>query len=464
MMFINATGNRLKRVFFLLSVLLAMIIHFESSCAPGTGSAGNTSFTPPPAGPFLDYDCIGTGYGFVESVNTGDIYIPKVVIDEGNIMWASPNGGGDGSSEDNPTTLENAISSADSGCTVIALDGEYFPRITLWTTAYVNIISKNRYGARINTNGNGFSDQAIHFGNDSDIHHLNIIGFEVYGGGMFIESSSTVAGVEPHHIYISDCLMHDLDTAIYSGLHSHDWTIDRCVYYSSNREYLMYAMGWHHALINSVMYNNSWFSYSIRGHYPVDEFFNYKGNNPRISERTSSYLDEDDWTHKIINNTFASNQDMSNPGDGHLVLYYNADEGEGASEDSYFPPQNVTVANNVFVDNGPLAKNGFIVFAERGINTGAVDSVDGIYVMNNVTDRPQLVIGQGVESIRNEQANTCNATQFGFADAGAGNFMLTAASSALVDMGIQVESGPNSSTNGKARDAHPDVGAYELSR
>ncbi len=426
-----------------------------------TGGGSCTTFTPPVGQKFLDYSYIGTGYGFVSSVNMGDVYIPDVTIDENKIIWASPSGGGSGGSQGSPTSLSSAIYSAGEGYTVIALDGDYTLNISLSEKAYVNIISKNRHGAHLHTPGTGWDNRCIYFENWNDVHHLNIIGFEISGGGVFIESSSNQEWVGPHHIYIADCKFHDLYMGIYCGLHAHDWTIDRCEYYNSTESYLMYAMGWHQALINSVLYNNSYFSYSLRGHYPLDETYIWNGTNTRVSSRTSRYLDPDDWTHKVINNTFASNYNMDRPREAHLVLYYNADEGIGKSEDSYLPPQNVTVANNVFVDAGNMDKKGFLVLANRGINTGAVDSVDGIFVMNNVTDKEVLVTGSGVEGIRNDQNNTRYATALGFADPSARDYSLTAGSTDLINRGYWVDSAPNSSMNGISRSQCPDVGAFE---
>ncbi len=402
------------------------------------------------ATPFLDYDCIGTGYDGIATTPSAEPYVPLIEIDEGKIIWAAPGGGGNGSSESSPTTLISAMNSAGEGWTIIALDGTHNVETVIADLTYVNIIAKNKHGAALSGK--------LTFSDNQDIHHISFIGFEI-SGGVFIFSPSTHVNAAPHHVYLADLYMHDMFMAFYSGLHSHDWTVDRCLYYNSTMSYLWYAMGWHHTVMNSVMYNNSYLSIAIRGHYPLDETFNYGGPNPSISSRSESYLDADDWTHKIINNTFGSNYDTSRPNQ-HMGLYYNAEEGTGVSEDSYFPPQNITIANNVFVDDGPLGKTGIIIYANRGVNTGAVDSVNGITITGNVTDKGALVVADTNISSVDLSGNTVNASAFGFDD-GARDYALTAGSTALIDQGVTTTYVPNNDMRGQPRDSSPDVGAYE---
>ena len=414
--------------------------------------------------PFLDYDCIGTGYEGYATSPSAEPYVPRIIIDEKKIIYVSPGGGGDGSSEDHPTTFATAFQQATPGTTILALDGEYKINLSVPAIHDVNIISKNKWGARINCG----SDNALDLGNRRDIHHINIIGFEVYGdeGGEFIFAAGDAKDIGTHHFYLSDMKFHDLKMGLYTGLHSHDWTVDRCMYYDSRMSYLWYMMGWHQTVMNSVMFNNTYYSLAIRGHYPLDEEFDYFNpeNNTPITDRKKSWLEPDDWTHKIINNTFGSCTNTSRPGETHVSIFYNkpAEDPPLQSEDVYFPPQNITIANNAFIDNGPINKKPVVIFAERGINTGEPWSVNGVYIFNNVTDKNKILVQEDypIESIDLSQ-NTLNAKHIEFADAAAHDYRLTAASTDLIDRGSIRCFVPNTDFRGNSRDDPPDVGAYE---
>ncbi len=420
--------------------------------------------------PFLDYPFIGTGYEGITttpSVPAPGVYVPYVpdiVIDESKIIWVSPGGGGDGSSENSPTTFENAINNAQEGTTIIALDGEYSINISFPLLHGVNIISKNKWGAKIYCG----SGDAFYLGNYKDIHHINIIGFEVYGddGGEFIFAVGDAKDIGTHHFYLSDMKFHDLKMGLYTGLHSHDWTVDRCIYYNSRASYLWYMMGWHQTVMNSIMYNNTYYSIAIRGHYPLDEEFDYyhPENNTRISDRDSSWLDPDDWTHMIINNTFGTCTNTSRPAYTHIGIYYNMppEDTPGQGEDVYFPPQNITIANNAFIDNGPLHKKPVIIFAKRGINTGEVWSVNGVFIYNNVTDKDEILVQEdySIESI-DLSSDVVNATHINFVDEQGRDYRLTSASTDLIDQGTTAPYVPNVDFLRVERDGIPDVGAYE---
>ncbi len=315
--------------------------------------------------------------------------------------------------------------------------------------------------------GENGDDAALRFANKCNVHHVNIIGFEVTEGRSFIFNPGTLIEGHAHHIYISDMKFHDLFLAVYSGLHSYDWTIDRCLYYDSRASYLWYMMGFHQTVMNSIMYNNTYLSLAIRGHYPLDEYYNWQGGNPLVKNRIVAYLDADDWTHKIINNTFGSNYNTSRLHRGHLGLFYNIISGEEASGDGeacYLPPQNIVVANNVFVDDGPKEKYGFDIWASRGINTGAVDAVNGIIISNNVTSKSTLVVagdGTDISGIENKEGNTSGSTNIGFIDAANRDYRLTILSSDLIDKGAAGVYTPNIDFTGREREGRADIGAYE---
>ena len=413
--------------------------------------------------PFLVYECMGEGYGYA-TVSSDEPYVPLVKIDENKIIYVSPAGGGDGSSEESPATFAAALQKATPGTTILALDGEYKINLDMPVIHDVNIIAKNKWGAKIDCG----SGNALNLGNRKDIHHINIIGFEIYGddGGEFIFAAGDAKDIGTNHFYLSDNKFHDLKMGLYTGLHSHDWTVDRCMYYNSRMSYLWYMMGWHQTVMNSIMYNNTYYSIAIRGHYPLDEEFDYyhPENNIPITDRESSWLAPDDWTHKIINNTFGTCTNTSRPGDTHMSIFYNkpSEDPPLRSEDVYFPPQNITIANNAFIDNGPIHKKPVIIFAERGINTGEPWSVNGVYIYNNVTDKSEVLVQEDypIESI-DLSKNTVNAKHMSFLNAAGHDYRLTPGSTDLIDQGSNTPYYPNTDFRGSIRDRHPDVGAYE---
>jgi hypothetical protein len=215
------------------------------------------------------------------------------------------------------------------------------------------------------------------------------------------------------------------------------------------------------------MYNNFYYSLSIRGHHPLNEKFDYyhPENNIPITDRDSSWLDKEDWTHLIVNNTFGSCYDANDGGSSHVVIFYNMppEDPPGQGEDVYFPPRNVTIANNVFIDKGSIRKKPISIYAKRGINTGEVWSVDRVYVLNNVTDQSTLIIEEDypIESI-DQSSDIVNAAYINFVDKTEHDYRLTQASTDLINKGtLAVSLVPNNDFLRQGRDDFPDVGAYE---
>ena len=414
---------------------------------------------------------IGNGYeGMVTRPSFEKPYVPEINIDEDKVIYVAPDSLGNGSSEILPTSFQDAVNKADSAYTIIALDGTYHIKVMIKDLKYVTIISKNRWGAKIIPKGTRSDEAAFTFWNRCNIHHVNFIGFEVSGGKeglrQFIFSPATSIESNVHHIYISEIKMHELKLGIYSGLHSHDWTVDRCEFYNSRMSYLWYCMGWHQTVMNTLMYNNPYLSIAIRGHYPLDEDYLWQGKNKFVKDREKPFLKPDDWTHLIINNTFGSVQDTSRPNRGMLGLFYDIVPGEeDESEACYLPPQNVVIANNVFVDNGPQHKVPFYIYASRGINTGAVNSVNGITFKNNVTSQPVMMLGGNttdLSQITDTANNVVNAKHLSFVDEKANDYRLTARSTDLIDKSAKDLYLTNVDLTGSARDKQPDIGAYEF--
>jgi len=415
-------------------------------------------------------DLIGTGYTntvFASSVKKP--YVPLIKINRDKIFYVAPDSLGNGLSENLPTTFQDAINKADSACTIIALDGVYRLKVMVDTLKYVTVISKNKWGAKIIPKGTDSDEAAFVFYSRNDIHHVNFIGLEVMGGeeGMrqFIFSPGTYLKGVVHHIYIADVKMHELKMGIYSGLNSHDWTVNRCQFYNSRMSYLWYCMGYHQTVMNTLMYNNTYLSIALRGHYPLNEDYHWNGVNTLINDRKKAFLDKEDWTHLIINNTFGTVKDTTRPNEGMLGLFYDIVPGEETkSEACYFPPQNVIIANNVFVDNGPQKKVPFYIYASRGINTGKVYSVNGLTLKNNVTSQKELILGGNetdISLITDMNNNIVNAGNIGFEDEKNHNYNLTPGSADLIDRSARDLYRVSLDNRDIKRDKYPDIGAFE---
>lgn len=422
---------------------------------------------------YFNSNIIGIGYeGVATTPSAEKPYVPNIVINEDMIIYVAPDSIGDGSAENIPTSFQDAVNKADSGYSIIALDGTYNIKVVIDTLKYVNIISKNKWGAKIIPLGTRSDEAAFTFWNKNDIDHINFIGLEVTsnddGLRQFIFSPGTKADNDVHHIYISDVKMHNLKIGIYSGLNSHDWTVDRCQFYDSRMSYLWYCMGFHQTVMNTLMYNNPYLSIAIRGHYPTNENYIYNGKNTLIKDRTESFLDKNDWTHLIINNTFGTVINESRPNEGMLGLFYDPVPGEnGKSEDCYFPPQNVTIANNVFIDNGPQNKVPFNIYASRGINTGDIFSVNGICFKNNVTSQSKMILEGNttdISQITDTANNVINAQNIYFVSEKNNNYKLTGKSTDLINKGAENLYQSNVDCFGNSRDDNPDIGAFEYKK
>jgi len=336
--------------------------------------------------------------------------------------------------------------------------------------AITDWIAQNK-GEAIITHGHGETNFKL--GNSNvNVRNLSIIGFKAIGSGArlenyFIFGPGNGLNYNAYNIYLSDMEWSNYSCVIYGGLHSHDWTIDKSLYYNSTYEYIWYMMGWHHTLMNSVMYNDSYLAVVIRGSYPPGEEYIYHGKNKLIEERTSHFLAHKDWTHMIINNTFGSChffvEDHEN--DVHSGLWYDLPSDEhGRTEDCYFPPQNIIISNNAFIDNGKLHKKPILFAASRGINdsdTTNVASVNGVVISNNYTNNSDLIVPFDKTNMSSVDlsSNVTAFTNFGFDDANRDYSIQI--SSGLVDKGDTSIYFPNVDFAGHRRDAKPDVGAFE---
>jgi len=100
-----------------------------------------------------------------------------------------------------------------------------------------------------------------------------------------------------------------------------------------------------------------------------------------------------------------------------------------------------------------------MIWAERGINNGKIDGVNGITFVNNVTDHSEFI--RGVAGGKIDHLNsTNNATAINFLNESDRKYQLTSGSTDLVNKGSTKHYFPNTDFS-RLRDATPDIGAFE---
>jgi hypothetical protein len=404
-----------------------------------------------------DYSFIGDGYGLLTSPSMPapgvyEPYVPDLTnLSDLTIVNVSS------SSE-----LVDELSGGASDKVIVCEDGTYTSSITLNNIDNVYLIAKNKGGAIFETSSNTFTIPSV----EANVSNFGIIGFKALGNGSsggdgyFIFGPGTSSSYHVKNIYFSDMEWNNYGTVIYGGLHSHDWTIDKSTFTGGVYEYLWYMMGWHHSIINTVIYGSTWFPVAIRGSYPPDEDYSDYGC-PQITSRSEHFLSDDDWTHLIVNNTFGTPSTIETHPysyDALLVLYYEADEGDDTSEGVYFPPINVMVYNNAFIDNLEN-RIGMSVMASRGINDDNIASVSLRTVSYNYCKGGVFDADGTPTNDADISNNVGNFSDFGFNDAER-DYTITS-SSGLADNGTSEFYYPNVDNAGNLRDNNPDVGAFE---
>ena len=438
-----------------------------------------------------DYSFIGDGYGELTrpSNPAPGVYLPFVPvlnnINSVDVLYVSPVGSGSGLTESDPASLKELMESGAKvkGKTIVALDGTYNLSAYIKELENVNIIAKNKWKAKI-TGGGGNPNITADEGSFIAIHDVSIIGFEavgnsgVYASNSFFKIDKCVAGYSVYNIYFSNMKFHEYGLTLIGGLHSHDWTVDKSIHYNSSLSYLWYSLGYHHSVINSIMYNNTWYSIALRGCYPLNESYTSGStSNVRIGDRTSHFLADNDWTHLIVNNTFGSNDKeppvyngvQRKPAEHHITIFYNipADEGEYISEDVYFPMKNVLIANNVFVGQDRDNKRAIVLSADRGVNDvnkTNVASVNGLKIIGNYTDKSKILdstsVSTDISSVDlSKNSKNIDYSLYGFNDQNR-EYNLSE-TSILIEAANTSVYIPNVDFLGENRLLKPSVGAYE---
>ena len=354
------------------TVLLIVIIGFGSAIST-TGCGGHKGKIVSETAPDKNS---------IEKLDVGEVskaYLPTINIVPSQTKYVSTT-----------SELQIAIDGAKEGDTIIVENGSY-DGVFIRDKKYLTLKSKEMHKASISSDG----EAAIKISNSS---YINILGFEGTDSTYFVFAPSWKSSVD--HIYIADCKIHDQTAGIYSGVNSHDWTVDRCQIYDLNYSYAWYSLGYHHTLQNSMLYKINNFYLNIRGHFPIGELNsgNYPNyDNPPLKDRSSnSYqrLEAEDWTHLIINNVFGeavehfTRENFRGAGIGFYIGGKNAND----EDEYYLPPQNVVIENNIFYNNhgsGAIFMDEEYGFSKNDASHGF--PILGTVIKNNITNEKTLL-------------------------------------------------------------------------
>ena len=335
----------------------------------------------------------------------GDVYVPKLDFSKQDVY-----GNGKVIKAGTATQLRNAFVNAEPKTTIILKDGRYNNiHIYVPKGKHDITIKAEHKGKAVIVPAGWDDDSGIIFARANskgeEIHHINFIDIDVDGRNercQFIKAEGG-GSYSVHHIYFKGVNAHNISMVLYSGLHSHDWTVDHCEFHSSNLSHFWYMMGWHHTVQNSKIYDGVYDALVVRGYYPDGEqhYYNNCSINRRVLSRGSrsvenGFLPANDWTHKIINNQFGSwhlqhllPRGDKNKNEGyHIGIAYGLYGGDGScdGEKFYLPPQNVTIAGNTFDnrdDTKGLYLDAITVDAWQGLNNDSLASINGVYVYDN---------------------------------------------------------------------------------
>jgi len=381
------------------------------------------------------YDFIDEGYGIMSpplspSLSLQNPYVPDLSrLGSYEKIYVSPSGKGDGKTEVSPASLEYVIKNIRlEKKVIVALAGKYKIKKPMYIRYLkdVVLISKKRHGAKLISDFglDGNTDKALFIFASSrkkgavEIDGFSIIGFESYpeyrnfypiykgeeigrrvkkdgtlvtredaiatnkhfrqfifhGGGAYYDNDEKI-WVKDYsvvkNIYLSDMDIHHYTLAIYSGANSFDWTIDKSRYHHGNGSYLWYMEGWHHSVINSVMYDGDFYSLSLRGY----------GKQKNVDK-----LAEGDWSTLIAYNTFGSNSiaNRAKRSKYHIGIY-------SEEKDTSYMPQNILITNNVFVDTGVDNKSAIGINLSGKRDLGTRQKLIGLKVVSNYSDKSTVV-------------------------------------------------------------------------
>jgi hypothetical protein len=238
------------------------------------------------------------------------------------------------------------------------------------------------------------------FPSDNNAHHINFVDFAVTSASWERGQFSHTSGEDdewPHHVYFKWIKMYRLFGWPFSWLHADYRTFDWLEWTNWITSHMWYAEGIHLAVINSYFSTGVHDQIAIRWYYPKWETWHrfWYDRNVYVKDRTDRkwFIPKNDWTHYIANNVFDKWWDNANNRDWwrwyHISLaywLYSWDQPKRA-ERVYLPPQNIAIINNVFKNkwySKRVTPIGLTTWA--WINNSHLNSVNGIYILNNSFD------------------------------------------------------------------------------
>jgi len=289
------------------------------------------------------------------------------------------------------------VKNAPQKSTILLKDGNYTDYCAIRNKSYITIKAEHKYG--VTYTGRGFFLTL-----EDKNHHINLLGVEaktptdVINSGLF--KAHGYGTFDNHHIYVRDCWIHDSASGILTGPRNHDITVDHCLIHDIKMGYAWYALGWHLALLNSVIYHLENNGMEIRGHYPTNRFWDYEAaETAEIADVTKEKGLENipayAWTHLVRGNFFGEGygrQAARRWDRGSAIAFYMG-RGYNDSDDSYLPPQNVLIEENTFYNitpsidpEGTLYAGAITVDAEAGFSSARKDAIEGLIMGTVVRD------------------------------------------------------------------------------
>jgi hypothetical protein len=388
-----------------------------------------------------------------------ELYMPSLDLNS-TIIYVSVDGNSTGETNESRTSFQNAINCASEGDTILVQAGTY-EGIYFFNKHNLTIKAEEDNGVIIS----GEYETAINIQNSS---YINIIGLEIKDMSYAVKG-----GNFSNHIFLSKLHIHNTLAAIYSGYDTHDWTIDKCRIHDISFGYGWYALGYHQALLNSLMYGINNHYMMVRGHTPLGES---RDQLPLKDRDRSSYENilKDDWTHYIVHNTFGRELDDFTRGTrGAGVGIYAGGNSATDYDEYYLPPQNIVIANNVFSnlhEDRAIYINGEFGFDLN--DSSHNEPILGTIIVNNITNEENIIslINNPDLSMINMSGNI-DATvdtdildqNLGFVDPNStipDYHLVDNNSSYLIDS-ASADYTVGTDITEKPRDTSPDIGAYE---
>ncbi|RUM67231.1 MAG: hypothetical protein DSZ06_01680 [Sulfurospirillum sp.] len=300
--------------------------------------------------------------------------------------------------EANSENFCQKISDAPPHSRILLESGYYKNHCAIKNKSYITIMAKSKYGVKYD--GDDFFIELL----DKN-HHIHILGIEVsafedsFDSGLL--NAHGYSNYDNHHIYVSNCWVHNSGAAILSGPKTHDLTIERSIFADIKQSYYFYALGWHMVFINNVAYHPENNGVCIRGYMPLNKSWSYEESKTADVRKFTDIkaLPKNEWTHYVANNFFGEgygrNASRSWDRGSAISFYLGRDNGDG--DDAYLPPQNVIIENNSFyhitpsiAPNGEVFAGAITIDAEAGFGNFDDTIINGIIkgtiIQNNISD------------------------------------------------------------------------------